>query len=90
MYQLEYDSKVSADILQLGEAEKQRIKQAINEKLAHNPILYGKPLQYSLLGLRSFRVGDYRVVFKLETNSIFIVYIGHRKHAYKLAEKRIA
>jgi len=89
MYRLSYDTKISSDIAQLGGAEKKRIKTAINEKLVNSPTLYGKPLQHSLLGLRSFRVGDYRVIFKLETDLIFVVYIGHRKQAYLLAEKRI-
>ena len=79
MYRLEYDTKVDSDIKKLGGAEKKRIKHAVNERLLIDPTLYGKPLQHSLFSLRSFRVGDYRVLFKLEADCIFIVHIGHRK-----------
>lgn len=88
MYRIEYDTKVRSDTLKLGETEKVRIQRAINSKLILNPTLFGKPLQYSLIGLRSFRVGDYRVIFRLEESTIFIVFIGHRKHAYQSTQNR--
>jgi len=89
MYELAYDPKINLDLKRLGGAEKKRIKQAISQKLIHNPTLYGKPLQHSLNSLRSFRVGEYRVIFKIDTNCLFIVHIGHRKGVYPQAQKRI-
>jgi len=35
------------------------------------------------------RVGDYRIVFKVSSNSILIFGIIHRKEVYKLIKKRI-
>jgi len=88
MYAIEYDTKVRSDMLKLGGSEKVRIKRAVDTKLILNPTLYGKPLQYSLVGLRSFRVGEYRVIFRLEESIIFIVFIGHRKNVYQSTRKR--
>jgi mRNA-degrading endonuclease RelE of RelBE toxin-antitoxin system len=37
---------------------RQQIKRAIEERLAIDPVKLGKPLRYSLCGLRRLRVGD--------------------------------
>ncbi len=88
MYQLTYHTEVAHDIARLGTAEKRRIKQAIESKLAISPVLFGKPLQHSLIGLRSLRVGDYRVVFKLSNDEVFIVLIAHRSIVYTEVNSR--
>ncbi len=48
-------------------------------------IEFGKPLQYSLKGLRRLRVGDYRMIFKIEEDDkiVFVVKIGHRREVYE-------
>ena len=60
------------------------IKAAIEERLGVDPIGFGKPLQYSLRGLRRLRVGDYRIVYFVDRLdiSITIVAIKHRKDIY--------
>ena len=88
MYQLEYHPEVVGDIARLGTAERRRIKTAIETKLQTAPVQFGKPLQHSLSGLRSFRVGDYRVVFQLRVSQIFIVLIAHRSIVYTQVYKR--
>jgi len=51
------------------------------------PELYGKPLRRSLKGYRKLRVGDYRVIFRIEKHFIKIFVIQHRsKNTYQLAE----
>lgn len=49
-----------------------------------DPVLFGKPLRYSLKGYRRLRVGDYRVVFCIEADShqIIVTAIKHRKDIY--------
>ena len=83
MYIIEYlESVVREDIPTLGSA-KSRIKKAIEERLTCNPVEFGKPLRYSLKGLRRLRVGDFRVIYKIEGESVLIVKIGHRKEVYE-------
>ncbi|MDR0493851.1 MAG: type II toxin-antitoxin system RelE/ParE family toxin [Nitrososphaerota archaeon] len=51
------------------------------EILEHNP-LAGKALTGDLQGLRSFRVGNYRVIYQLLDYNITIIAIKHRKKVY--------
>jgi mRNA interferase RelE/StbE len=57
---------------------------AIEQKLTSSPIEFGKPLQYSLKGLRRLRVGDYRLIFQIELAKriVLVVKIGHRREIY--------
>ncbi len=85
MYKIEYVASVKDDLKSISKAEKEQIKKAIEKKLATNPIEFGKPLQYSLKGLRRLRAGNYRIIFKIEEDekSVLIVKIGHRKEVYE-------
>lgn len=83
MYRIEYlESVVQEDIPRLGSA-KNRIKKAIEDKLRHNPVEFGKPLRYSLKGCRRLRVGDLRVIYAIDGETVLIVKIGHRKEIYE-------
>lgn len=66
-----------------------RIRNAIQERLLTDPLKYGEPLKRSLQGYRKLRVGDYRVVYRLEKENIIILKIGHRKEVYSRAHLRI-
>jgi mRNA interferase RelE/StbE len=84
MYKIEYlESVIREDIPSLSKPDKLRIKKAIEEKLAKDPVRFGKPLQYSLKGCRRLRVGDYRVIYVIEKEIVLIVKIGHRKEVYR-------
>lgn len=85
MYKIEYLESVKDDLASISKSEKQQIRKAIEKKLTANPIEFGKPLQYSLKGLRRLRVGNYRVIFQIheETLSVLIVKIGHRREVYE-------
>jgi len=90
MFSIRYDKRVKNDIASLSSAAQARIKKAIEEKLITRPELFGKPLRHSLLGFRSLRVGDYRVVYLIEdSKEVFVVLIAHRKDVYKTSSKRI-
>jgi len=54
-----------------------------------DPIKYGNPLRKTLKGYRKVRVGDYRIVYKIEGEYIYILGIRHRKEIYKKVELRI-
>jgi len=66
-----------------------RIKRAIEERLLKEPLKYGEPLKRSLQGYRKLRVGDYRVIYKIEKENIIILKIGHRKEIYDKVHTRI-
>ena len=58
------------------------IRRAIEDRLAQDPFVYGEPLRQSLKGHRKLRVGDYRIIYRIEGNQIIILKIGHRKEVY--------
>jgi mRNA interferase RelE/StbE len=65
-----------------------RIKSAVESRLATAPHLYGEPLRKTLRGYWKLRVGDYRVVFKIVEEEIWILGIIHRKKVYEEIKKR--
>lgn len=84
-YIIEYlDSVVQKDIPQLPKKMRTLIQRAIEERLALDPVGLGKPLRYSLKGHRRLRVGDYRIVYRInsEKQTVIIVVIKHRKDVY--------
>ncbi len=81
---------VRDDIPKLSGEWKEKIRRAIEGRLRTHPDLYGKPLRRSLKGYRKLRVGDYRVIFKIEKDIVKILIIQHRSVVYTTTEKRIA
>ena len=65
-----------------------RIRRAIERRLLEQPELYSEPLRKTLKTYRKLRVGDYRVVLKIEDRVVTILAICHRKHVYRRAENR--
>jgi len=51
-----------------------------------DPVKYGEPLRRTLKGYSKLRVGDHRIVYKIENEYVFILGICHRKEIYKKAE----
>lgn len=78
------DSVVDEDIPALPKTMSDRIKQAIETRLTADPVGLGKPLRYSFVGHRRVRVGDCRIVYRLdmEKQKVIIVLIKHRKDVY--------
>ena len=85
-YRVEYlDSVVSEDIPRLPKSARNLIKRAIEERLTIDPVGLGRPLRYSLKGHRRLRVGDYRIVYRIDAEKqiVTIVIIKHRKDVYE-------
>ncbi len=80
---------VKNDIPRLSALMRKRIRRAIEERLMTQPELYGKPLRRSLHGYRKLRVGDYRVIFKIEKTAVKVLMIEHRSVVYQNIWKRI-
>ena len=89
-YRIQYHTLVaSIDIPALPHEWRRRIRYAIEERLTEHPEVHGKPLRMSLKGYRKFRVGDYRVIFRIEQSTVKIFVIQHRSRVYESAEKRL-
>lgn len=84
-YKIEYAALVvKEDIPSLPTTAKSRIKTAIEERLMADPVGFGKPLRYSLKGHRRLRVGDYRIVYRIDPHQriVHVLAIKHRKEVY--------
>jgi mRNA interferase RelE/StbE len=89
-FELRYHPDVrDVDIPQLNETLKKRIKRAIKERLSISPHQYGEPLRKTLKGYWKLRASDYRVVYKVERNEVWIFAIINRKDVYKRIIKKI-
>ena len=73
---------VLEDIPALPKVVSARIKKAIENKLLIHPETFGEPLRGSLVPLWKLRVGDYRIVFDVKGDKVYIHAIAHRKHIY--------
>ena len=80
---------ISSDIPKLSAEWRTKIQKAIEGRLVTYPEIYGKPLRRSLKGYRKLRVGDWRVIFLLEKNTVKILIIQHRSVIYDRINKRI-
>lgn len=80
---------VEDDMHRLSTADRRRIQQAVEEKLAVNPNVFGKTLRRSLKGYRSLRSGNYRIVFRIENDSVKIFLIAHRSVVCQEIQKRL-
>jgi mRNA interferase RelE/StbE len=88
-FELRYHPDVkSIDIPLLDTKLKTRIRNAIEKRLTTAPHLYGEPLRKTLRGYWKLRVGDYRVIFKIMKEEVWILGIIHRKKVYEAIEKR--
>lgn len=89
MYTILYHEEVvKKDIPKLSPAWRTKICLAIEAKLMTRPEVYGKPLRRSLKNYRKLRVGDYRVVFRIEVQQVKVFAIQHRSVIYKNISKR--
>lgn len=70
------------DIPKLPKNIKERIRKAIEEKLMTFPEHFGKPLRRSLKGYRKLRMGDYRIIFRIEGKTVKVFIIQHRSVVY--------
>lgn len=50
--------------------------------LEDNPYL-GKPLRGTWSGVYSLRIGNYRVLYQVSEDKVFLLTVGHRKAVYR-------
>lgn len=89
-----YHPEVPADLRALGRAEARRIVQAIDTRIRHGePDKAGKVLRQDLAGCRRMRVGETRIVYRVDGKAVdvLIVAVGPRRddEIYQRAGKRM-
>jgi len=86
---LRYAASAARSLRKLDPQVQRRIRAAL-EQLAEDPER-GKPLQLTLSGLRSWRSGDFRIVYRIVQNhvEILVLAIGHRREVYDRLRDRL-
>ncbi len=82
-FRVEFLPRAARDYKHLPAAVQARVATAL-ESLAEDP-LAGKPLQGPYAGLRSLRIGEYRLVYRpaLSNKVVLVQAIGHRRDIYR-------
>ncbi len=83
-YELKWKRQAQRDLRSLGRPEADRVRQALESKLAADP-RRGEPLHGPGRPMWRFRVGDYRIlyVFNDEEVWILVLRVAHRSTAYR-------
>lgn len=85
MYKIVYKISVkSKDYERIPKNLRQRIQRAIKSRLSVDPIAVGKPMWHGLRGCYRIRIGDYRVVYKVDKDRIVVLIldIDNRRDVY--------
>jgi mRNA interferase RelE/StbE len=79
-FEVKFAPRFLKEIKALDREVQVRILREINI-LKTNPYV-GKPLRGEWKGIYSLRIGDYRVLYQIRENVVFLLVVGHRKRIY--------
>lgn len=87
-WKIEFSERADRELSRLDSQNSKRILNFLTQRLSkrENPRSLGKALQGSMFGeLWRYRVGDFRLVCKIEVVRvvILVVRIGHRREIYR-------
>ncbi|KKR92370.1 MAG: Addiction module toxin, RelE/StbE family [Candidatus Daviesbacteria bacterium GW2011_GWA1_41_61] len=82
MYRIKLTAKAKRELRKLSQTDKLRIAEII-EELKEDPLI-GKPLSRELIKKFSYRIGVYRVIYRINRQDKIIVILsaGHRGTVY--------
>ena len=87
IYKLDYLPRAVKALEKLDKFTRRIILDWIEKNLVdcENPRIHGKPLTADRVGQWRYRIGDYRVIAKIEDDRliILVIAIGHRREIYK-------
>ncbi|MDP1709179.1 MAG: type II toxin-antitoxin system RelE/ParE family toxin [Gammaproteobacteria bacterium] len=87
VWKVEFDSAALKDLKRLDQTAQRRIVHYLRERIAieENPRRLGKALHGDKSGLWRYRVGDYRLLCRIEDNilMVLVIAVGHRSGVYK-------
>jgi mRNA interferase RelE/StbE len=87
VWTVEFDDRARRELRKLDARMQQTILRYLRERIAvaDDPRRFGKPLRKNLAGLWRYRVGDYRLICRLEENLlvVLVLQVGHRREVYE-------
>lgn len=86
-YQVNYLPQVVKTLEKMDKYTKRIIVEWIEKNLVgcEDPRVHGKPLSSDRAGQWRYRIGDYRIIAKIEDEKliVLVITIGHRREVYK-------
>jgi len=86
-WRIEFLPSAEKELAKLGRAEAKRITQTLKNRIAarDDPRELGSALGGELGGLWRWRIGDYRVIARIEDEriTILVVRVAHRREVYR-------
>lgn len=82
-YRVQWTPPAQRDIVRLPPRVAAAVLTFVDERLAANPRRLSKELGGDLVGLRSARNGDYRVLIRLTEDTVWVLRVDHRAHVYR-------
>lgn len=83
-FEIFYTPECVDSLKKLDRPTLRRIQHSIESRLSGSPFEYGKPLRHSAHGLWTLRVGDWRVIYQVNKEVVWVIKVGHRREVYKL------
>lgn len=84
MFKYALDSQALKDLKKLSPEIQKRILSKLEFFISSpNPLVFADHLVNRETGEYRFRIGDYRVIFDVEDESLIILTLGHRREIYK-------
>lgn len=84
MFTWEFTSEATRDFKKLApEIQKRIVKKLDYFASSGIPLKFAERLVDYEIGEYRFRIGDYRVIFDMEEETIVVLTLGHRKDIYK-------
>lgn len=84
---IEWDDRARKELRKLDKSIQKEILNYLRTRIENteDPRLFGQSLSANKVGLWRYRVGNYRLICKLEENKcvVFIIGVGHRKDIYE-------
>jgi len=81
-YSITYKKSVAKDLKRISKIQSKRILNKIDAELTKNPERF-PALSGPFVGMRKFRVGDYRVIFVIMDQDVLILRVQNRKDVYR-------
>ncbi len=83
---VEWDERAIRDARKLDPQVRKNIISYLRERISteEDPRRFGKPLLADLSGLWRYRVGDYRILCRIEDDKVVVLVlaVGHRRNIY--------
>lgn len=87
MWRIEFDRQAFKDLERLGTVDRERVRRFLDGRLLSlgDPRTVGSPLTGGLGGLWPYRVGDLRIIARIEDDRfvILVVAVGNRRGVYR-------